>query len=55
MTGAASSGAQRHHRALESLYASAPVNALFASRLEIMGEGAARITFNPIDSIFNFT
>ena len=48
MTGAASSGAQRHHRALESLYASAPVNALFASRLEITGEGAARITFNVV-------
>ena len=53
MTGAASSGAQRHHRALESLYASAPVNALFASRLEIMGEGAARITFNVTEDVYH--
>ena len=28
MTGAATSGAERHFRALESLYASAPINAL---------------------------
>jgi uncharacterized protein (TIGR00369 family) len=40
-----SSGAALHYRALESLYAAAPVNALFASRLEITGEGAARIRF----------
>ncbi|MEE2794233.1 MAG: hotdog domain-containing protein, partial [Pseudomonadota bacterium] len=53
MTGAASSGAQRHHRALESLYASAPVNALFASRLEITGEGAARITFNVTEDVYH--
>ena len=43
MTGAASSGAERHFRALESLYASAPVNALFDSHLEITGEGAVMI------------
>jgi uncharacterized protein (TIGR00369 family) len=40
-----SSGAALHYRALESLYASAPVNVLFDSRLEITGEGAARIHF----------
>ena len=34
-----------HYRALEALYASAPVNALFSSRLEIVGEGRARIRF----------
>ena len=34
-----------HHRALERLYASAPVNALFASRLEVIGEGRSRIVF----------
>lgn len=45
MTGAANSGAERHFRALESLYASAPVNSLFHSRLEIVGEGNARIAF----------
>ena len=39
------SGAEIHYRALESLYASAPVNALFVSRLEILGEGHARIRF----------
>jgi uncharacterized protein (TIGR00369 family) len=38
-------GAALHYRALEGLYASAPVNALFESRLEIVGEGHARIRF----------
>ena len=40
-----SGGAALHYRALEALYASAPVNALFDSRLEIVGEGHARIRF----------
>lgn len=34
-----------HYRALESLYASAPVNDLFASELSITGEGRSRIAF----------
>ena len=38
-------GAELHFRALEALYASAPVNALFESRLSIEGEGRARIDF----------
>ncbi len=38
-------GAALHHRALEGLYRSAPVNALFDSRLAIEGEGHARIIF----------
>ncbi len=38
-------GAQLHWRALESLYASAPINHLFASRLAILGEGVSRIEF----------
>ena len=38
-------GAQLHWRALESLYACAPVNAAFDSQLEIIGEGEARIRF----------
>ena len=38
-------GAAGHYRALEALYASAPINTLFASHLEITGAGAARITF----------
>ena len=39
------SGAETHWRALESLYASAPVNRLFDSRLTITGEGRSRIAF----------
>src|SRR5690606_9668260 len=41
----AASGAPVHYRALEALYASAPVNRLFESRLEVLGEGRARIRF----------
>ena len=39
------SGAAAHFRALESLYAAAPVNQLFKSRLEIPESGIARIHF----------
>ena len=38
-------GAAAHHRALESLYAQAPINRLFDSRLEIPVSGVARIHF----------
>lgn len=38
-------GAGAHHRALESLYARAPINRLFDSRLDIPGAGIARIHF----------
>ncbi len=38
-------GAASHYRALENLYASAPVNDLFKSRLEIAAQGQSRITF----------
>ncbi len=38
-------GAELHWRALEALYASAPINALFDSALEVEGEGRARIVF----------
>jgi uncharacterized protein (TIGR00369 family) len=41
-----------HFRALEALYASAPVNALFDSRLEIVGEGRSRIRFT-VDERFH--
>jgi uncharacterized protein (TIGR00369 family) len=41
----AQAGAAGHYRALEALYASAPINALFASQLEVTGAGTARITF----------
>ncbi len=43
---AAPEGSALHWRALESLYASAPINALFASELSITGEGTSRIVFN---------
>jgi uncharacterized protein (TIGR00369 family) len=46
------SGATAHYRALEALYAAAPINRLFDSRLEITGEGAARIHFT-IDSRYH--
>ncbi|HYZ47742.1 MAG TPA: PaaI family thioesterase [Sphingomonas sp.] len=39
-------GAEAHFRALESLYAAAPINKLFRSRLEIVEEGFARIMFD---------
>jgi uncharacterized protein (TIGR00369 family) len=42
---AEASGAALHFAALEALYASAPVNALFESRLTIVGEGRSRIDF----------
>jgi uncharacterized protein (TIGR00369 family) len=38
-------GEQAHFRALESLYAAAPINRLFESRLEIPASGVARIHF----------
>ena len=38
-------GAGAHFRALESLYATAPINRLFESRLEIVEAGFARIRF----------
>ena len=38
-------GAAAHFRALESLYATAPINSLFESRLEIVEAGFARIRF----------
>lgn len=43
---AAASAAELHWRALEGLYASAPINALFASRLTLTGEGTSRIEFD---------
>ena len=38
-------GASLHYRALERLYASAPVNQLFQSELSITGEGLSRLEF----------
>lgn len=39
------SGADAHYRALEALYAAAPINRLFNSRLHIVDEGQAEIHF----------
>ncbi len=47
------SGAASHYRALENLYDSAPVNALFDSRLEIIAEGQSRITFNVDEKVYH--
>jgi len=47
------SGAEVHYRALESLYAAAPINQLFHSRLEIAGEGHARIHFQVDETMYH--
>jgi uncharacterized protein (TIGR00369 family) len=47
------SGAALHWRALEGLYDSAPINALFRSSLEIAGEGQARIRFEVEPGVFH--
>lgn len=46
-------GAQLHWRALERLYATAPINALFASRLQVLSEGHSRIEFDIDPSCFH--
>ncbi len=45
------SGAEAHFRALETLYASAPINALFRSRLTIPRAGEAEIAFLVDESV----
>jgi uncharacterized protein (TIGR00369 family) len=50
---AETSGADLHHRALERLYASAPINATFDSRLEITGPGATRLHFTVNENVFH--
>lgn len=50
---AGAGGAALHYHALERLYAAAPVNALFASRLSIVGEGRAEITFDVDQRVFH--
>lgn len=49
---AVASGEAAHFRALESLYAAAPINRLFESRLEIPAPGVARIHFT-VDSRYH--
>ncbi|MEE4153259.1 MAG: PaaI family thioesterase [Erythrobacter sp.] len=46
-------GASQHYRALERLYASAPINAAFASRLEITGEGTSRLHFEVSENVYH--
>ena len=49
----AHNGAALHWRALEALYASAPVNRLFRSTLSITGEGTSRIAFDVDEGCFH--
>lgn len=46
-------GADAHHRALESLYAAAPINRLFESRLSITGPGTSVIDFVVDESLYH--
>ena len=48
-----STGAALHYRALERLYAAAPVNRLFASRLEIPAEGRSRLIFTVDPNVYH--
>ena len=47
------SGVEAHLRALESLYAAAPINALFESRLELPAPGQSRIHFTVEPSAYH--
>lgn len=47
------SGAELHYRALERLYASAPVNSVFQSQLEIPTEGQSRLTFEVTKDVYH--
>ena len=49
----APAGAALHYRALERLYRAAPVNLLFPSQLEIVGEGRSRLTFMVEPAVFH--
>lgn len=51
--GIEASGGEAHYRALERLYASAPINRLFDSVLEITGPGTSRIRFDLDDRHFH--
>lgn len=53
MAAGTDSGAGLHYRALERLYAAAPVNSLFNSRLEITGEGHCRVVFAVDRSVYH--
>jgi uncharacterized protein (TIGR00369 family) len=51
--GAPAQGEEAHFRALESLYAAAPINRLFESTLEISAPGIARIHFTIDERYFH--
>lgn len=51
--GTVPAGEQAHFRALESLYAAAPINRLFESTLEIPEAGLARIHFTIDERFFH--
>lgn len=53
MSDPAPSGEAAHFRALERLYASAPINRLFPSRLAIAAPGQARIAFDVAPAYFH--
>ncbi|MEL7187968.1 MAG: PaaI family thioesterase [Pseudomonadota bacterium] len=46
-------GADVHHRALERLYASAPINATFSSKLEIPADGLSRLIFEITEDVYH--
>lgn len=46
-------GASLHYRALERLYASAPINRLFESQLHVEGEGRSRIEFQITEASYH--
>lgn len=53
MSEAASAGERAHFDALQSLYAAAPINRLFSSRLEVVESGLARIHFKVDERVFH--
>lgn len=46
-------GEAAHHRALERLYAAAPINRFFPSTIEIPASGVARISFTIAPEVFH--
>lgn len=49
----APAGAEAHLRALERLYASAPINNLFTSRLDLIAPGQSRLRFTVKPTVFH--
>jgi uncharacterized protein (TIGR00369 family) len=53
VNGVASAGERAHFDALQSLYVAAPINRLFASRLEVVESGFARIHFDVDEGVYH--